>query len=296
MSATRTFVSVEVAFDGIHNWEGAPHFLRHPHQHRFRVRLKVETIPGDNTRSLEYFELKRVLRKAIDSAFPQMDSLGIRLLGGSSTERAADLTYQCLPSDIRGRRVWIAVAEDETQGSESEYEPESSSTPYDDALPISENRLRARVEELGAEISRDYQAERSLTVVCLLKGALVFVADLIRRIDHSDLTVEFLRVRSYRGTERGELEIVDPVPDVSGAHVLLVDDICDSGATLNRARQQLGEAGAASIRTVALLRRSNSTTRLDYCGFELNGDDFVVGYGLDLDEKQRGLPFVKKAA
>lgn len=296
MSASRTFVSVAVDFDGIHNWENAPHFLKHPHQHQFRVRLKVETIPGDNDRTLEFFEIKAVLRNAIEQAFRTRDSLGIRHLGGHSTESISDLIYNELPVSVKTRHIWIEVNEDETQGSESEYQP-ISTPPADQAVVLSVGELQAIVQKLGEQISRDYCEVPALTVVCLLKGAFVFAADLIRQIDHPGLEVEFMRPKSYNGTQRGVLKTLGPVPRVKGKHVLLLDDIYDSGETLKRAVELLEHGGAASLRVAVLLRRSRNTVPLNvhYCGFVLENDDFVSGYGLDVDEKERGLPFLRKA-
>ncbi len=296
MPAHRTYITIQMSFDGIHNWPAAPNFLRHPHQHLFQIRLRVETIPGDNTRALEFFDVKKELEEAIDHAFPEIDSLGIRDLGDLSTEAISDRIHEALPKLLRCRHSWIEVKEDDTQGSESEYLPISTAT-SDGGVVLSQEQLQEAIKGLGRQISWDYREAPTLTVVCLLKGAFIFAADLIREIDHPGLEVDFLRLKSYTGKKRGKLKTVGPIPPVKGKHVLLLDDICDSGETLKSAMGLLKRAGAASIRLAVLLRRGNNTVPLtiDYCGAVLEGEEFVSGYGLDVDERERGLPFLRKA-
>lgn len=296
MTAKRTFVSVKVTFDGIHNWENAPHFLRHPHQHRFQVGIKVQTIPGDNSRSLEFFDLKAELHRAIDQAFPEVDTLGIRHLGGHSTESISDLIYGELPRHITERHLWIEVNEDDTQGSESEYEPQPNPRCVDGTV-IPGAEIQQRVAELGRQIAADYADKESFVIVCLLKGSFVFVADLLRHIDHHGVEIEFLQLRSYEGTERGEIQVLGALPRLKGRDVLVVDDICDSGETVRKAVALLEAAEAASVSTAVLLARNTAARRsVDYCGFVLDSEVFVVGYGMDVDEKLRQLRDLRAAS
>ena len=294
MCKRKTFIVVSVSFDGLHNWNDANTFLKQPHHHRFHVRLTVETVPGDNSRSLEFFEVKEQLLDAIDKALPERGPFGTRLAAGHSTESLSDLIYEHLPCALKERHINIAVMEDETQGSETVYLP---AVEIEKALPITQDEIRRRVRELGEQITAEYQSIETLTVVCLLKGAFLFAADLVREIEHPALQVEFIRLKSYSGTEQGDLEVIGPVPDVTGKHVLLVEDICDTGNTLDRATSLCQEAGAASVRVAVLLERSYNEipVKADYCGFKLRERDFVCGYGLDVNERLRNLSEIRKA-
>jgi hypoxanthine phosphoribosyltransferase len=155
--------------------------------------------------------------------------------------------------------------------------------------------VAARVAELGAWISRDY-AGRPLTVLCVLKGASLFTADLVRAVD-LPLHLEFLGVASYGGgtSSSGEVRITsDTGTPLHDRDVLVVEDIVDSGLTLRFLLQALAARGCRSVRTCALLdkpsRRVEPVT-VDYTGFTVE-DRFLVGYGLDHDERWRNLPFV----
>ena len=160
---------------------------------------------------------------------------------------------------------------------------------------IPEDEIRRRVGELGDEIARDY-AGRPLTVVGVLTGALVFLADLIRRLD-TPLKVGFVQASSYRGraTTAGELAIsTDGLPDLNGRDVLLLDDILDTGKTLARLVGHFSVLGAASVRVAVLLRkvgRQVMPLEPEYVGFTIP-DEFVVGYGLDYDDEYRNLPYL----
>jgi len=297
MLEKRTFVTVSVQFDGLHCWPSATSFLRHPHQHRFLVQLKVETIPGDNSRSLEFFEVKRELQGAIERAFPSLTDLGVRDLGDCATEAVADRVYDELPERYTSRGVSIHVEEDETQGSITEY-PARESQAAREPCVISKEQICHRLATMGNAITEDYADKPSFLMVCLLKGAFVFAADLLRKIEHENLEVSFLRLKSYTGKRRGAIKVIGAVPDVKGKHVLLVDDIHDSGRTLKHAISLVKKAGAVSVRVAVLLCRSKGLTPagIDYCGFVLKHDAFVAGYGLDVDEKLRQIPHVFAAA
>ncbi len=160
---------------------------------------------------------------------------------------------------------------------------------------IPENQIRDRVAELGRQIEADY-AGKPLTIVAVLTGSLVFLADLIRAI-HLPHRVALLQARSYPGatTTRGTLLINDAfAPDVAGRDVLILDDILDTGHTLSTLAAHLSGRGAVRVRTAVLLRkrgRQEVDFEPDYCGFEIP-DRFVVGYGLDYDDDYRHLPYV----
>lgn len=160
---------------------------------------------------------------------------------------------------------------------------------------IPEARLRRRVRELGRAIGRDY-AGRDLVVVGLLKGAFVFLADLIRAVPQP-LSVEFLRASSYgpgtvsRGRPRIEGECSHPL---RRRHVLVVEDIVDTGRTVAAVLARLRRSEPASLRVATLLHKPDRTevdVRLAYVGFRIP-DVFVVGYGLDHDGRWRQLPYV----
>jgi hypoxanthine phosphoribosyltransferase len=155
-------------------------------------------------------------------------------------------------------------------------------------------RLRLRVKALAAQIERDY-ADRELVVVALLNGTVMFLADLLRFV-HLPLRLDFVGVSSYReGTTSKELVFTKELRlDVKGRHVVLVDDILDTGRTIAAVTDRLTKLGPASIRTCVLLdktARREVAVNADYVGFTIP-DLFVVGYGLDFAEKYRNLPFV----
>lgn len=160
---------------------------------------------------------------------------------------------------------------------------------------ITEERIRRRVQELGARIEADYQGS-PLMIVAVLTGSLVFLADLIRQV-HLPHRVGLLQASSYRGTAtRPDTLVINETfaPDVAGRDVLLLDDILDTGRTLAALVAHLDERGASSVRTAVLLRkigRQEVPIEPDYCGFEIP-NRFVVGYGLDYDDDFRHLPYV----
>ena len=160
---------------------------------------------------------------------------------------------------------------------------------------LSEDEIRVRVAQIAAEVNRDF-AGRPLTVVGILTGSLVFLADLIRRIE-VPLKIGLIQASSYRGetTTAGELRINDALlTDVRGRDLLLLDDILDTGHTLTRIVAHLSAKGAASLRTCVLLRkvgRQQVPFEPDYTGFSIP-DKFVIGYGLDFDDDYRHLPYI----
>jgi hypoxanthine phosphoribosyltransferase len=160
---------------------------------------------------------------------------------------------------------------------------------------LSEERLRARVRELGAEITRDYQG-KELVLVSVLKGSFVFAADLARAID-LPVAIEFLGMKSYGDSQEttGVVQITSDVTrPIAGKHVLIVEDIIDTGLTMNYLRDNLATRGPASVKLCALLNkpsRARVDTNIDYLGFTID-DVFVVGYGLDWAERYRNLPHI----
>ena len=162
---------------------------------------------------------------------------------------------------------------------------------------ISQEEIQKRVSELGAQIAADY-VEKEPILVCILKGASIFYADLCRTIP-IPMNMDFMAVSSYgnRTKSSGEVEIrKDLSGPIDGRHVIIVEDIVDSGFTLSYLSRVLSNRGAASVRICTLLdkperRAPGITIKADYFGFTI-GNEFVVGYGLDYAEKYRNLPFI----
>ena len=156
-------------------------------------------------------------------------------------------------------------------------------------------QIQKAVAELGARISHDYKGKTPV-LVCILKGASVFLSDLIREID-LPLELEFMATSSYGASTQssGEVRLVKDLDrSILGRDVLLVEDIVDTGMTLNYLKRVLSERGAASLRIVTLLDKPSrrvAPLTVDYACFEIP-DAFVVGYGLDYNEKYRNLPLV----
>ena len=167
----------------------------------------------------------------------------------------------------------------------------------DDILEIllSEAEIQAKVEELGAQITRDY-AGKTPVFLGVLKGCYVFMADLVRCVN-LQCTVDFMAVSSYGGgtSTTGAVRITkDLGRDILGRDVIIVEDILDSGVTLSYLTKYLENRKPASIRIVTLLdkpARRRADIRADYCGFTVP-DEFVVGYGLDYAEHYRNLPYI----
>jgi hypoxanthine phosphoribosyltransferase len=161
---------------------------------------------------------------------------------------------------------------------------------------IAEEVIEKRLDVIARKVHADFSGEDSLQVVALLKGAFVFMADLLRRVPLR-LEIECLNVASYHGgTESsGQVDFLDrKLPDVNGRCVLLIDDILDTGRTLAAVTEKLREMGAREVKTCVLLTKDKERAqevKADYSGFEI-ADEFVVGYGLDFDGKYRNLPYV----
>jgi hypoxanthine phosphoribosyltransferase len=159
-----------------------------------------------------------------------------------------------------------------------------------------EHTILARLDEMAGQIARDYEG-RELTVVAVMNGSLMFMADLLRRIP-LPLRLDCVGISSYHGATRssGRIEFTTKsLPDIDGRHVLILDDILDSGETLHAIRERLvSERKPESVRICVLLRKQRPRTRqvdADYLGFDI-ADEFVVGYGLDYRERYRNLPLI----
>lgn len=169
--------------------------------------------------------------------------------------------------------------------------------PYEfvDQILISESEIENRVAALGAQITQDYQSTEKLLLLGLLRGSVMFMTDLMKKIERP-MTMDFMLVSSYSGTKStGFVRIdADHKSNIAGWDVIVVDDLVDSGITLHAIRKLLVERQPRSLKICTLLdkkSRHKVNIDIDYCGFEIP-DYFVVGYGLDLDEKGRNLPFI----
>ncbi|MEM7481828.1 MAG: hypoxanthine phosphoribosyltransferase [Acidobacteriota bacterium] len=171
---------------------------------------------------------------------------------------------------------------------------------------ISRERLEARVAEMSAEIERDYlrraeelgegSAPQPLLCIGVLKGSVFFMVDLLKEIETLPVKVDFFQTSSYRdGTSPGEVRILKDVDlAIRDRDVLLIEDIVDTGFTLSTILALLKHRGARSVRLCALLDKREArkvNVPIDYCGFEIE-DLFVVGYGLDLADRYRNLPYI----
>ena len=160
---------------------------------------------------------------------------------------------------------------------------------------LSEKEISAKVRELAEEICS--VSGEKLTIVCALKGAAVFAGDLIREIAKADgpqVSLEFIVAKSYVGTRSTGKVAVECRLDLTGKDVLLVEDIVDTGATVKEVKRLMLEQGARRVRICTLLDKHacrKHDVELDFVGFQVE-DRFLVGYGMDVDERYRELPFV----
>lgn len=161
---------------------------------------------------------------------------------------------------------------------------------------ISEEEIHAKVREMGKIISRDYENSSNLILVTVLKGAVVFLADIMREIT-VPCDIDFMVVSSYGSGVKtsGVVKIVKDLDvPLEGRDILIIEDILDSGLTLSYIKELLADRGPRSIRIAALLdkpERRQVNLQADYVGFSVP-DEFVIGYGLDYDEKYRNLPYI----
>ena len=167
---------------------------------------------------------------------------------------------------------------------------------YIEKVLLTEDQLKARIRELGAELSREY-ADKDPIFVGVLKGVVVFYADMVREIT-VPCQFDFMWISSYRGTEStGKMDIKrDISTDIKGRHVVILEDIFDTGNSLNFTYHHLLSKEPASLKICTLLdkpegRNPQVTLEADYTGFQIP-NEFVVGYGLDFNEHYRNLPYV----
>ena len=165
-----------------------------------------------------------------------------------------------------------------------------------DEILVDEEALRRKISELGAEISRDYSGEK-LHLICILRGGILFLSDLVRNLT-IPVTIDFMAVSSYGASNRqttGQVRITyDLKDDISDRHVMLVEDIVDSGYTIRSVLDLLETRHPRSLKVCTLLdkpERREVVVPIHYCGFRIP-NKFVFGYGLDIDEYYRNLPFI----
>lgn len=164
-----------------------------------------------------------------------------------------------------------------------------------DRILFDEATIHRRLDEMAAQITDCYR-DCELTVIAVLNGSLIFMADLLRRIP-LPLKLDCLSVASYHGGTKTTGEVIFKqimLPEVTGRHILILDDILDSGLTLNAIRSRLEEAKPLSVRICVLLEKTierAAPVEADYVGFEI-GNEFVIGYGLDYMERYRNLPCI----
>jgi hypoxanthine phosphoribosyltransferase len=175
--------------------------------------------------------------------------------------------------------------------------PDAPKFPYEfiGEVLISQAEIEQRVAQLGEQITLDYRESSRLLLLGLLRGSVMFTTDLMRKI-HRPLTMDFMSVSSYAGAETtGFIRIdSDHKTNINGWDVILIDDIVDSGFTIYTIRKLLLDRNPRSLKVCALLDKASRhrvQIALDYCGFEIP-DYFVMGYGLDIDEKGRNLPYI----
>jgi hypoxanthine phosphoribosyltransferase len=173
----------------------------------------------------------------------------------------------------------------------------SAYEPFLESVLIDESTLQTRVRALGAQISADYDNLGELLLVCILKGGVMFLSDLTRHITLPH-EIDFMAVKSYHKGDRKTSRVVrierDLEAHLENKHVLIVEDIIDSGLTLEFVLKMLEARNPASIKLCTLLNKASRrevNIPVQYVGFEIE-DKFVFGYGLDLDEKFRNMPFI----
>ena len=153
---------------------------------------------------------------------------------------------------------------------------------------INSEDIQSRVSEIAADISKHYDRQE-LTIICVLKGSLLFTADLVKNMD-MDINIEFMRVSSYKGTNREEIKSLDKIDfNIENKNILIVEDIVDSGNTINFIVNELDKDNPKSIKIASLLFKPdvyNFDMKIDWIGFNIK-NEFVVGYGMDYNEKFR---------
>ncbi len=162
---------------------------------------------------------------------------------------------------------------------------------------IEKEKIKQRIDEIANQISKDYNGE-DITIICVLKGAAYFALDLSKKIKKSDVIMDFVKVSSYGKNQRettGNINFkLDISENIEGKNVIIVEDIIDSGITLNYLYNYLNEKNPKTLKICVLLdkkERRVKPIKVDYTGFEID-NKFVLGYGLDYDEKYRNLEYI----
>ncbi|PLX16181.1 MAG: hypoxanthine phosphoribosyltransferase [Candidatus Muiribacterium halophilum] len=161
---------------------------------------------------------------------------------------------------------------------------------------ISQEEIETRIKEIANQIDQDYQGKK-VTLICILKGAFIFLTDLVRNINKNDIIIEFMAVSSYGNEKRssGKIKIIKDVDrDLTDEHIIIVEDIVDTGLTIDFLIKYFNNKGVASVKTCSLLDKAvcrKIDVPVDYSGFTIE-DRFVIGYGLDLAQEYRNLPYV----
>ncbi len=161
---------------------------------------------------------------------------------------------------------------------------------------IDQKTIQSRIKEIGNSISGHYNKDDEIIVICVLKGSFMFMSDLIRKISNN-ISIEFIKIKSYSGTTRGDIIHSDfKQLNLQGKKILIVEDIIDSGNTINFIITNLQKLNPIDIRIVSFLFKPDVykfTIKIDWVAFSIE-DDFVVGYGLDYNEKYRSLESLYK--
>ena len=159
---------------------------------------------------------------------------------------------------------------------------------------INEARIEKRLDELAKEIEKDYK-DKDLLFVCILKGAVMFAVELAKRIKNN-VELEFIEASSYKGTESTGIITIhnDVTQEIEGREVIIIEDLVDTGRTLEYIKNHLLEKKPASLKIATLLSKPSRRVielDVDYIGFQI-GDDFVIGYGMDYNQQFRNLPYI----
>lgn len=160
---------------------------------------------------------------------------------------------------------------------------------------FSESDIQKRVQAIANQINNDYGSENTLVILIVLHGAILFGADLVRNLN-MPTEIETIRIKSYEGTtSTGSISLLTPLPiNLENKHVLIVEDIVDTGRSLDFLLQEISKLTPKSVKVCSLLNKAEAhvfDVKADYIGFEIK-KNFVIGYGLDLDGKFRNLPYV----
>lgn len=159
-------------------------------------------------------------------------------------------------------------------------------------LLYSSEQIKERIDELGAEIDRLYAKDEPILCICVLKGAFMFFSELVRRLS-GNVVVDFITLSSYTLDKSGEMKLIGDIRETAaGKHILIVEDIVDSGRTVEFLRRRFLDSGALSVKVACLLDRPSgrkTDVSPDYAAFTMTTPEFVVGFGLDYDQHYRNL-------